>query len=85
MKSPNMMVWKIYLLSNLAISGIFLLNFKEAGGVHLTSARRLKVTFSFSQCSIDSQNPMSNEKNPGWLGYIADYTTQVYRDYNRPL
>ena len=21
---------------------------------------------------------MSNEKNPGWLGYVGDYTTQVY-------
>ena len=24
---------------------------------------------------------MSNEKEPGWLGYIGDYTTQLYRDY----
>ena len=30
-------------------------------------------------------NQMSNEKNPGWLGYIGDYTTQVYRDSNKPL
>ena len=28
---------------------------------------------------------MSNEKNAGWLGYVGDYTTQVYRDYNKPL
>ena len=28
---------------------------------------------------------MSNEKNPGWLGYIGDYTLQLYRDYNKPL
>ena len=28
---------------------------------------------------------MSHEKNPGWLGYIRDYTTQLYRDYNEPL
>ena len=27
---------------------------------------------------------VSNEKNPGWLGNIRDYTTQVYRDYNKP-
>ena len=26
---------------------------------------------------------MSNEKNPGWLGYIDDYTTQLYRYYQR--
>ena len=28
---------------------------------------------------------MRNEKNPGWLGYIGDYTTQLYRDYNKPF
>ena len=28
---------------------------------------------------------MSNEKNPGWLGYIGDETTQLYRGYNKPL
>ena len=26
-----------------------------------------------------------NKKNPGWLGYTGDYTTQLYRDYNKPL
>jgi len=26
---------------------------------------------------------MSNEKSLGWLGYIGDYTTQLYRDYNK--
>ena len=25
---------------------------------------------------------VSNEKNPGGLGYIGDYSTQLYRDYN---
>ena len=28
---------------------------------------------------------MSNEKNPGWLVYIGDYTTQLYGDCNEPL
>ena len=27
---------------------------------------------------------MSNEKNPGSLGYTGDYTTQLYGDYNKP-
>ena len=26
---------------------------------------------------------VSNEKNPGCLGYIGDYTTQLYRDYKK--
>lgn len=26
----------------------------------------------------------SNEKNPGRLGYVGDYTTQFYRDYKDP-
>ena len=30
-------------------------------------------------------NKLSNEKNLGWLGYIGDYTTQLYGDYNKPL
>ena len=24
-------------------------------------------------------------ENPGWLGYIGDYTTQLYGDYNKPI
>ena len=27
-----------------------------------------------------SGRQLSNEKNLGWLGYIGDYTTQLYRD-----
>ena len=34
---------------------------------------------------ISGENQLSNEKNLGWLGYIGDYTTQLYRDYNKPL
>ena len=29
--------------------------------------------------------PKVRQKNPGWLGYIGDNTTQVYRDYDKPL
>ena len=28
--------------------------------------------------------PWLVDQNPGWLGYIGDYTTQLYRDYNKP-
>ena len=28
---------------------------------------------------------MSNEKNLGCLWYIGDYTTQLFRDYNKPI
>ena len=36
------------------------------------------------------QTPVVNNgtepwKKPGCLGYIGDYTTQLYRDYNKPL
>ena len=30
----------------------------------------------------DSLKQLSNEQNPGCLGYIGDYTTQVHRDYS---
>ena len=33
----------------------------------------------------DEYIQLSNEKNPGWLGYIGYYTTQLYRDYNKQL
>ena len=39
----------------------------------------------FSKPSFKEQSQMSNEKNPGCLRYIGDYTTQLYRDYNNPL
>ena len=28
---------------------------------------------------------MSNERHPGWLGYIGEYTMQFYGDQNEPL
>ena len=28
---------------------------------------------------------LSSENNPSCLGYIGDYTTQLYWDYNEPL
>ena len=34
---------------------------------------------------LGGSSHLSHEKNPGWLGYIGDYTTQLYRDYNKPL
>ena len=32
------------------------------------------------------QTFLSHEKRaPGWLGYIRDYTTQLYREFYKPL
>ena len=28
---------------------------------------------------------VSNGKNSGYLGYVGDYTTQLYEDYKNPL
>ena len=38
-----------------------------------------------SETSPKGNTSTSNEKNPGWLGYVGDDTTQLYRDYNTPL
>ena len=45
------------------------------------------VEYSAAMGILDTiQTQKSNEKRaPGWLGYIGDYTTQLYRDYNKPL
>ena len=29
------------------------------------------------------KHQVSHEKKTGWLGYIGDYTTQIFRDYNK--
>ena len=53
-------------------------------------------TFSLSEVfgclgwvDINQKNDLKNrwamKKEPGWLGYIGDFTTQVYRDYIKPL
>ncbi len=31
------------------------------------------------------KSQLSNEKKTSCLGYIGDYTTQLYGDYNKPL
>ena len=31
------------------------------------------------------QKHLSNEQNPGWLGYVGDYATQLYGEYDKPL
>ena len=49
---------------------------------HETKAPRSEVPQEFLNVGDESQ--LSNEKNPGWLGYIRDYTTQLDRDYNEP-
>ncbi len=28
---------------------------------------------------------LSSVQNLGWLSYITDYSTQLYRDYNKPF
>ena len=28
---------------------------------------------------------VSSDQNPGWLGYIGDYTSQLYTDYHRAV
>ena len=38
-----------------------------------------------SENHFEQGTHLSNEKNTGWLGYIGDYTTQLYRYYNKPL
>ena len=45
------------------------------------------VQWNVSQGFYCLWTQLSNEKNPGWLDYEGDYTntTQLYRDYDKPL
>ena len=58
--------------------------------------RHLKVSFLIEYVSCDwsilldirfqaAYEQLSNERNPGCFGYIGDYTTQLYGDYNKPF
>ena len=43
------------------------------------------ISFSIFDDFVDFQQLelyLSSDQNHGWLGYIGDYTTQLYRDYN---
>ena len=46
----------------------------------------VKTYFEALELSIDDvfwhSLTWATKKNPGWLGYIGDHTTQLYRDYN---
>ena len=50
---------------------------------NLTHQRRFFPTKDIQSPHIDTH--LSKEKKPGCLGYGGDYTTQLYREYNKPL
>ena len=54
------------------------------GHVSFSECSRFSGMFFFSKPSFKEQSRMSNEKNPGCLRYMGDYTIQLYRDYNKP-
>ena len=43
------------------------------------------VASTTKSISPPSSTNMSHEKKPGWLGFIGDYTIQLYGDYNELL
>ena len=50
------------------------------------SERASRTGAEGSTLILGEKTQLSNEKRaPGWLGYIGDYTTLLYRDYNNPL
>ncbi len=42
------------------------------------------VSLHHLECK-NSPQTVEQWKKPGCLGYIVDYTTQLYEDYNKPL
>ncbi len=53
---------------------------KNPPGVTETTSNHADADACDADADIDEQ-----WKNLGWLGYIGDYTTQLYRDYNTPV
>ena len=80
----------IYTLYHLGIYWVCVLLKGSNKGVKQLGALHPKGTSIFPMTNVGLylkifKTNMSHEKNPGWLGYIRDYTTQLYRDYNKPL
>ena len=48
-----------------------------------TDSDPLSCSWLFWKTQMDSD--MSNDQYSGWLGYIGDYTTQLYRGYKKPI
>ena len=76
--------------SNLPVHLSFLKDVLTGFALHAAQAAELLERYCHSAAPFWHEKlrlyPLgSNEKKPGWLGYIGDYTTQVYRDYNKPL
>ena len=43
-----------------------------------------RVQVQVPETTGDCSGYVSNEKKPGCLGYIGDYTAHLHRDYNKP-
>ena len=49
---------------------------------HLAFSSKVRKLHCYN---VEALGEMSHEINPGLLGYMGDYTTQLYRDYNKRL
>ena len=49
------------------------------------SRQRSRSTGGRQYVRVSQRIEISFVQNPGWLFYIEDYTTQFYRDDNKPL
>ena len=83
MKPIRKMIFSIstgegYLPSTLGTWDLFLSGYVACGSQNLLVDC---VSRNLHKCHV------SHKKNLGWSGYIyiGDYTTQLYRDYNKPL
>ena len=81
--------WNVSFRCELLVSGAMLVSgFGHLGLEKFFSSTEKKSSRDeiFPRSNLFEANDLSNEKRaPGWLGYIGDYTTQLYWDYNTPL
>ena len=76
------------LLCGTTMNGMMLYQLTDVsvcGFISSSTKLPLQPLVGFCLRYVEGDVQMSNEKNLGWLGYIGDYTTQLYRDYNKPL
>ena len=66
-------------------TGEFASKHKPPTIVFQASIFRCELAVGFREGYTPFATHLSNEKYPGWLGYVRDYATQLYGHLNKPL
>ena len=83
-ESIRFRIWNWIVRRQLSSSFLFFRRLFERVSCHWAGPAE-HVLFQADSFMVFLNPKVSNEKKPACLGYVRDYTHQLYRDYNKPL